>query len=190
MDSRCRHHREAALWPLKAARCGRSDRKHYQVRREHYGGSPKVAFSAKSIASLSTCGDHDGAAVIFTSTQAAPSTPARMLLRTASHDRLAARSRLAGCRSRPIGRRSRSRRARVLTAALQLTAAKRSERCGCVASIKNIRCDKHPVACWQSALVVAERARPPGASGLAAAMSFMVGRSSAGPCRNRGDDRH
>jgi hypothetical protein len=50
---------------IKAARCGRSDRKRYQVSHEHYAGSPKVAFSAKSTISLSkrylarVCGEPD-----------------------------------------------------------------------------------------------------------------------------------
>lgn len=136
-----------------------------------------------------TCGDHDGAAMIFTSTQAAPSTPARMLLRTASHDRLAARSRLAGCRSRPIGRRSRSRRARALTAALQLTAAKRSERCGCVAS------KKHPLRQTSCCLLAVSprrrRARKAARRiGTRCRHEFHGGALFRGPCRNRGDDRH
>src|SRR5205823_2948062 len=38
---------------IKTARCGRSDREHFQVRHEHYAESPKVAFSAKSTVSLS-----------------------------------------------------------------------------------------------------------------------------------------
>jgi hypothetical protein len=95
----------AAQGRIKAARCGRSEHLQFQSRSKHcecpvqlvtFGNVlPLQSFRHLAAVKMTSNGYfrvHPGCFV---------STLARMLSRTASHDRLAAKSRLVGSRSRP-----------------------------------------------------------------------------------------